>query len=98
MPRRKRVNLPAVTRADIDIEHIVSGHTVGGSRAGSAKTPFPEGWTERDIEKAVLSAYNACERVATQGRRVRVVGQGGGLEIEMWVNLESGRIETAYPV
>jgi hypothetical protein len=96
--RRKAVNLPKITRDDIDIDHIASGHLMGGSRAGSSKTQFPDGWTIKDIESAVLSAYNSGKRVETQGARARVVGFGGSVKIEMWVNLETKRLETAYPI
>jgi hypothetical protein len=95
--RRKAVNLPAIQSADIDLDHIVEGHTEGGPRAGTAKTLFPSGWTKDDIERAVLAAYSAGKRVGTQGSRVKVVGDSGGITIVMWVNIESRRIETAYP-
>jgi hypothetical protein len=97
-PRRKAVNLPRITRDSVDLAHILEGHTAGGERAGSSKTMFPEGWTERDIETAILNAYNGGRKVATQGSRVRVKGEAGGIAIEMWVNLETRRIETAYPI
>lgn len=97
-PRRKAINLPRMTRASIDLAHILAGHVAGGERAGSSKTLFPEGWTEKDIETAVFNAYNNGRKVATQGNRVRVKGVGGGILIEIWVNLESKRIETAYPI
>lgn len=97
-PRRKAINLPRMTRASIDLAHILDGHAEGGERAGSSKTLFPGGWTEKDIETAVFNAYNNGRKVATQGNRARVRGVGSGVEIEMWVNLESKRIETAYPI
>jgi hypothetical protein len=96
--RRKRINLPAIARQDIDLEHILDAHTEGGSRVGSSKTLYPAGWTGRQVETAVLEAYSIAKRVLTQGVRVKVKGSSGGLTLEMWVNLESRRIETAYPV
>jgi hypothetical protein len=94
----KRVNLPAWKKIDIDIDHIASGHMKGGSRASSRKDLFPDNMSRSQIEKSVRKAYKHGQKVETQGDRVRVVGQDGGLKIEMWVNTKTRQIETAYPI
>jgi hypothetical protein len=96
--RGKAVSLPSVRASDVDIEHIIEGHTAGGARTGSAKTLFPDGWTRIEILVAVLAAYRTGKRVGTQGNRVKVRGTVDDMVIEMWVNLTTKRIETAYPV
>lgn len=93
-----RSNLPAWKTIKIDIDHIVSGHTSGGSRAmqSQIKDVFPDNWTEKQIETAILEAYRFGSRVQTQGNRVR--GYGNNRYIEMWVNLETKQIEMVYPI
>jgi RHS repeat-associated protein len=95
--RVKPVNLPAWRTIAIDIEHILSGHTAGGARVSVIKSLFPASMTEGQIEAAVREAYRFGEKVATQGERVVVRGQSGGLTIEMYVNTTTRSIETAYP-
>jgi hypothetical protein len=94
----KPVNLPAWRRISIDMEHIASGHMVGGSRLSPLKSLFPESMSVDQVEKAVRQAYRYGERVATQGNRVLVRGEHGGTRIEMWVNTDTRTIETAYPI
>lgn len=65
---------------------------------GSAKTLFPSGWSDDTVALAILKAHRAGKRVLTQGVRVKVRGETDGVIIEMWVNMENRRIETAYPV
>jgi hypothetical protein len=81
------------------MQHIASSHVAGGSRigAGSAKTLFPSGMSEGQIERTIREAYKYGEKIETQGNRVLVRGQSGGLTIDMWVNKSSRTIETAYP-
>ena len=94
----KRVNLPAWRSIAVDMEHVASGHMVGGSRVSALKSLFPENMTAAQVERAIRSAYRAGERIATQGNRVLLRGQAGGMTIEMWVNTADRIIETAYPV
>jgi hypothetical protein len=50
------------------------------------------------IEAAIMQAYRVAKKVQTQGRQVRVQGTSSdGMLIEMWVDLESKTIKTAYP-
>ena len=50
------VNLPAWKKIRIDMEHILSGHTVGGSRVSNNKTLFPAKMNQSQIEKAIQEA------------------------------------------
>jgi hypothetical protein len=93
----KPVNLPAWKDIIIDIAHIASGHVAGGARASEKKDKFPPGMTPEKIESAVRNAYKVCKKLQTQGERVLVVGTADGLTIEMWVNVATKTIETAYP-
>ncbi len=94
----KRVNLPAWKKVAVSMEHITSGHMQGGSRVSSLKTLFPQHMTEDQVKAAVLAAYRNAKKAATQGNRVLLRGQCEKLEIDMWLNLETKTIETAYPV
>ena len=94
----KPVNLPAWKKVSIDMEHISSGHMVGGSRVSPSKDLFPDSMTAAHVESTVRQAYRYSSRIATQGDRVLVRGSANGLTIEMWVNRQTRTIETAYPV
>jgi RHS repeat-associated protein len=92
----KAVNLPAWRKVTIDIEHIASGHMLGGSRVSPAKTLFPPWMDERNVEAAVRQAYRFAGLVERQGENIRLIGQAGALKIEMWLNTVSNTIR-AYP-
>jgi RHS repeat-associated protein len=93
----KPVNLPAWRTVDIDMEHILSGHTAGGSRVSANKNLFPD-MTPEQVERAVRGAYRYSQRTGGSGSRIQLQGQYDGLTIEMWLNREKGVIETAYPI
>jgi hypothetical protein len=95
--RPKPINLPSAKGVRIDMDHIVAGHLAGGKRASPLKSLFPEGWTPKDVERAVRSAYKNAKTLSTQGNRVLVAGICDRLRIEMWVNKLTRTIETAYP-
>ncbi|HEV2147523.1 MAG TPA: RHS repeat-associated core domain-containing protein [Longimicrobiaceae bacterium] len=95
----KAINLPGWRKISIDMEHITSGHMAGGSRVSPLKTLFPAGMSARAVERVVRQAYrNAGDKLASQGERVLLQGEYGGLTIQMWINRATKRIETAYPV
>jgi hypothetical protein len=96
--KKKPISLPSWKNIDINMEHIASGHMVGGSRVSTIKDLFPQYMSIGQVEATVRQAYRFCERVATQGERVLVRGSARGLRVEMWVNLSTRTIETAYPV
>lgn len=85
---------------NIDMEHIDSGHTAEGNRAvqSGKKDLFPSNWTQEQREAAIREAYrNSRVTGASQGDRVFLEGQGGGLNIQMWVNKATKTIESAWP-
>lgn len=94
----KSVNLPSWKKVSLDMEHILSGHTAGGSRASNIKDLFPSNMNNTQIKNAILNAYRYSEKIFTQGDRVLVRGTSGKLQIEMWVNTATKTIETAYPI
>jgi hypothetical protein len=97
---RKAVNLPAWKKMTIDMKHTVSGHIEGGWRTGCKghkKTLFPDGFSEKQVEKIIRQAYRNGKKVKTQGERVVVIGEYEGIEIQMHVNIKEKIIETAYP-
>jgi hypothetical protein len=93
-----RINLPAWKSISIDMDHIVSGHVAGGLRVSSIKSIFPEQMSIKQIENAIRQAYRNGEKIHTQGDRVLMRGDHGNLHLEMWVNVQTRKIETAYPV
>jgi hypothetical protein len=94
----KPVNLPSWRRTRIDMDHIGSGHMIGGSRVSPKKDLFPASWSIDQVENAIRQAYRGAKRIRTQGDRVLVQGEACGRKIEMWVNTKEGVIETAYPI
>lgn len=90
----KSINLPSWKKIVIDMEHIASGHMVGGERVSSLKTLFSENLNKSQVEKLVISAYKSSKLIKTQGERVLLQGNG----IEMWLNKTTKTIETAYPI
>lgn len=97
--KTKPINLPSYKAISIDMEHILSGHIKSGNRAKQSgkKDLFPENMTTKQIEKAIIEAYKNGKKLKSQGDRVKIEGYGGGMKIEMWVNLKTKIIETAYP-
>lgn len=56
--------------------------------------------TDKQVLDDIKYAYrNVQKKLKTQGNRVLLQGKSksGKYNIEMWVNLETGIIETAYP-
>jgi len=51
----------------IDIEHIASGHMVGGSQVSAIKDLFPPYMNAQQVERAVRDAYRFEKRVSSQG-------------------------------
>jgi hypothetical protein len=99
---KKSVNMPSWKKIDIWMKHILSGHTGKGWRTGCAgnnKTLFPDGFSEKQVEKVVRQAYRYGRKFKTQNSTTVVVrGEYQGLKIEMYVNTEKKIIETAYPI
>jgi hypothetical protein len=95
------VNMPSWKNIDIDIDHIVDNHTVGGKgyKQSGVKDKFPDHMSEGSIESTVRQAYRNAQKVGpSQGDRYKMRGHANGMTIEMWVNVKTKEIETAYPV
>lgn len=63
----------------------------------SKKTLFPENMSHKDIEKAVREAYSNVKIIKSQRDRVLGRGTSGNMSIEMWINKQTKKVETAYP-
>jgi hypothetical protein len=98
--RLKPIGLPAWRTLGVDIEHILSGHTVDGARVISGKTGdlFPAGMSAPQILRAIKEAYSVAKKLRSQEDRVLVEGvTGAGMRIRMWVNTTTRTVESAYP-
>lgn len=100
---RKRINLPAIKKVKIDMEHIRERHMLGGGNVFD-RDVFPDTWTVKDVESAITQAYGSARRIAQQAgsdfggdKRSLLSGKGNGISIEMWLNESTKVIETAYP-
>ena len=67
-------------------------------RPAPAQDCLPHIHDQQAIEAAVREAYRFGAKAAVQGDRVLIQGTSGGMTIQMWVNLVTETIETAYPV
>lgn len=98
---RKAVNMPSWRKIEIDVEHAVSGHMSGGWRTGCKnhnKTLFPEGFSEKQVEKVIRQAYRNGKKVKTQGNKAVIIGEEQGVKIKMHVDIKQKIIESAYPI
>ncbi|TSE03147.1 RHS repeat domain-containing protein [Aquimarina algiphila] len=97
--RPKSISLPSLKKINIDMDHIISGHTIGGSRASSIKTLFGQNSSPKQIERMIKTAYSNAKKIKTQGNRVKLRGTSSdGTIIEIWLNKVTRTIETAYPL
>ena len=98
----KRCNLPSYKKVKVDMGHIRERHIKGGKVAKHRNKPdqlFPENMSERQIEKTVKEAYRNGKRVGSQPPdQVKVRGEYDGVKVEMYINVKTKQIETAYPV
>jgi len=96
----KRYRLPSVKKISVNMPHVISGHTAGGSRVspGSSKDLFPDHMTEKQIMSQILEAYKNGKIIENQGDRVKVQGQCEIGIIEMWFNTDTKVVETGYPI
>ena len=82
------------------MEHIKTGHMPGGSRNQKGLKSVFYGLTAEQIRKAIIDAYNSGTKWKMQGDRILVRGYSDTYEllIEIWVNIKTYIIETAYPL
>lgn len=55
--RPKPINPPSAKKVRVDMEHVKSGHMVGGSRVSPKKDLFPQNMTPAQVEKSIMDAY-----------------------------------------
>ncbi len=81
------------------MNHISSGHMPGGDRNPDGKKSVFWGLTTEQVVKAIYEAYEHAKRLQTQGDRIKLIGSSStfNLLIEMWINVVTYVIETAYP-
>ena len=93
--------LPTWHKVEVDMLHIVSGHTEGGGKDKS-----PKGMTEVAILKAIEVVYKNAEKVGSlqyswqngiEMVRQQFQGTWNGYVIEFWINYITNVIEAAYP-
>lgn len=105
---KKPAWLPAWKKLMIDWTEIVTGHMEGGQRVVTLpdgtlnKDVFPAWMTEKDVQNVVEQAYgrsSVIENTVQDGaHKVQLEGlSDDGLQIHMWLNLDTGTLETAYP-
>ena len=102
---RKSINLPSAKKVKIDMEEVISGHTLSGKRAQQSliKDLFPDRMDAKDIEKEIREAYGNAKPVGSPqfdgvDTRIKLQGNGRNGVVEMWYNKSSKTIETAYPI
>ena len=97
--RKKPVNLPSPKKLTLDLEHISSGHMPGGNRNPNGNKSVFWGLTLEQAIKAIYEAYQHSSKLQTQGDSIKVVGYSETYDIliEMWINVVTYIIETAYP-
>ena len=96
---KKPVNLPSHKKVKLDLDHISSGHMPGGNRNPDGRKSVFWGLTTNQVIKAIYEAYKSSSKIQTQGDRIRLIGYSDSynLVIEIWLNVVTKIIETAYP-
>jgi hypothetical protein len=97
--QKKPVNLPSGKKVKLDMDHISSGHMPDGDRNPDGNKSVFWGMTSAQVAKAIYEAYNASSKLQSQGSRIKLIGYSNtfNLIIEMWINITTKIIETAYP-
>ncbi|MBQ1440385.1 MAG: RHS repeat-associated core domain-containing protein, partial [Clostridia bacterium] len=104
-------NRPSYKKVSVNMNHILSGHTAGGSRHGPGgnKTNFPWWMTPSMIEKAVREAYKNAEKAGAMqeswwhGMEVVKqcfigVSETFGVVIELYLNYTTQSVDAAWPI
>lgn len=94
----KPIYLPSWKKISVDMEHILPRHLEGAGPLTKGRTVFPKWLGAKGVLRAIEEAYGNAQKVGIQGPRFKLNGQGGGFNIEMWLNTETNIIETAYPI
>jgi RHS repeat-associated protein len=101
----KPINRPSWKKVDIDMEEVISGHTSDGTRAKQSgiKDLFKDSMSQNAIEKDIRTAYKNAKQVGSPqfdgvNTRIKLQGKGNNGIVEMWYNVDTKVIETAYPI
>lgn len=110
LARRKSVNMPSLKKLELEMEHILSGHSPEGTvfEQSGIKSQFPSTYNEKQIERSIKQAYNRGKCVKRQvsfdrktgkmQERATIIGfDDNGLKLRIYVNLTEKKIETAFP-
>ena len=103
--RSKPVNRASPKKVTIDMEEVLSGHTSNGYRAkqSNIKDLFPDSMSEKQIKNEIIEAYKNAKQVGKpqydyDSSRIKLQGKGFNGYVEMWYNVTTKTIETAYPI
>lgn len=99
-PFSRPISFPSPSKVAVDMDEILSGHRVGGSRLapGNKKSLFPEDWSAERIEQVAREAYRTADVLLyNQGEQLYLEGSAGGWRIRFWYDKEQRRITTAFP-
>lgn len=99
-PFVRPISYPSPSKVEIDMDEVISGHQVGGSRLApdNKKSLFPANWTAERIEVAIREAYRTADTLLVrQGNRLYLEGAASGWRIRFWYHKKDKRIETAFP-
>ncbi|GGQ83684.1 polymorphic toxin-type HINT domain-containing protein [Couchioplanes azureus] len=93
------VNLPR-TYGGVDMEHVKSGHFVGGARVRSRSDLWPAGTTEAEVERVAAAAFrNSPRKVGydSNNRMIQAQARVDGKLYEFIINRDTGIIRSIYP-
>ena len=94
------VSLPAFSRLQVRWSHILDRHHLRPEAYPQPGTTyFPSAWSEGTIRAAVRDAYtNGSKAGKGYGDAIKIHGYGGGLPIEVHVDVANNLIVTAFPL
>jgi RHS repeat-associated protein len=97
--RRRPFDIPSWGKIAVDWVHIFDRHMHTGATAirQLEKTRFPINMSERAIKSAIKEAWGNAQKVGFDDQSgIKLIGTGGGMQIEMWFNTATNTITTAY--
>jgi hypothetical protein len=101
-----RVNTPPWKTVNINMAHVLLNHTIKGAgyQQSGVTSAFPIVMTSDGIETAIRQAYRDAQQLGSNqksqkdgGNRILLEGKSADLLIQMWFNVTTKTIETAYP-
>jgi hypothetical protein len=101
-----RVNTPPWKTVNINMSHVLLNHTYTGAgyQQSGVKSAFPVVMSPAGIETAIRQAYRDATQLGSNQKsqkdgsnRILLEGKSADLPIQMWFNVTTKTIETAYP-